>query len=162
MALAAALPGMIADFTALLVGPPLGPIAGAAKMANIYSKYTKAGQFGLSLPVFTGLEEQVLAATLAAVFVLPVPNPVAWGTAWSLGLTTYWLAPPIAVAGPQVGAVTTFTGGPGVLAALTAQVLIPFSPPPVAATLIATALHVASLTVIATVAPPPSTAVPLL
>jgi hypothetical protein len=161
MPLALGLPGMQSGFTALLAGPPLGPLPAAAKMADIYATYAATGLFGASLPVFTGAEKAVLAATLAAIFALPVPNPAAWGTAWSAGVTTFWLAPPIAVAGPQVGVVTAVPGAASLIATLTAQVLIPFNPAPVAAALIAAALHAATQTVAATVAPPPATVVPI-
>ena len=129
-------------------------------MAALYAAYAQTGMFGASLPVFTGAEKAALAAKLAAVFSLPAPNPAAFGTAWSTGLTAFWLTPPIVVTGVQSGAVTALAGGAtvsGVLAAIG-----PSNLAPVAASKVASALHTATLTCIATVAPPPGTLVTIL
>jgi hypothetical protein len=153
---------MVSDFTALFQGGPLGAVQGAKKMANIYATYAKAGMFGLSVPQFTGAEEAILAATLAAVFALPVPNPAAFGLAWSAGLTTFWLAPPILVTGVQAGAVAAIPGAAAVTAPLLALVAIPANPAPVAASMLAVALHAATMTCIAAVVPPPGTTLPII
>ena len=153
---------MISGFTSMFQDGPLGAVGGAKQMASIYSSYAMQGMFGASAPVFTGLEQQVLAATLAAVFSLPAPNPAAFGMAWSSGLTTFWLAPPIVVVGAQAGVVTAIPGAAAVTAQLLALVATPGNPAPVAATLLATALHAATMTAVATVAPPPGTLLPIL
>jgi len=154
---------MVAGFTGLFSGPALGAFPAAQKMADIYASYAALGLFGVNKPIFTGAEKTMLANTLAAVFSLPAPNPAAWGTAWSSGLTAFWLAPPIIVTGPaQAGLVTAIPGALSLIGVLAAQTAAPSNPPPVVAAYLANALHVATLTTLATVAPPPSTIVPLL
>lgn len=152
---------MQSAFTELLTGPHLGAVPAAQKMASIYATYAATGTFGPNLPVFTGLEQSVMAATLAAVFALPVPNPAAWGTAWSAAVTTFWLSPPIVVVGPTPGTVTACPGAGAIVGALLAQVLIPFSPAPVAAAYLAGVLHTATSTTIATLNIPPPTPTPI-
>ena len=153
---------MINGFTSMFQNGALGIQPGAAKMASIYASYAATGMFGASAPVFTGLEQELLATTLAAVFGLQVPNPTAFGTAWQTGLLAFWLTPPIVVTGVQSGLVTSIVGTTALPAALAALFAVPSNPAPVAASLLATALHVCTLTTIATVAPPPSTLVSIL
>jgi hypothetical protein len=152
---------MVSGFTSLFQGPALGAGPGAAKMAQIYFQYASQGIFLANKPAFTGSEQGVLASTLAAVFALPAPNPAAFGTAWAAGVMAFWLSPPIVVAGPvQAGLVTTAVTA-SIPAALAALVASPSNPAPAAAAQLAAALHAATMTVIATVAPPPSTMIPI-
>ena len=153
---------MISGFTSMFSGGPLGPVGGGKKMASIYATYASAGMFGASAPVFTGLEQQALAATLTAVFSLTTPNPAAFGQAWSAGLTAFWMTPPIVVTGAQAGVVTAIPGAAAVSAALAALVASPSNPAPAAASILAAALDAATRTAVATVAPPPGTVVPIL
>lgn len=140
----------------------MGAAPGAKKMAEIYARYASQGAFGASLPQFTGAEKAVLASTLAVVFASAAPNPAAFGTAWSTGLTTFWLAPPIIVAGAQAGVVTAIPGAAAVVAALSALVAVPSNTAAAAAAQLSSALHAATMTCIATVAPPPGTVLPIL
>ncbi len=151
---------MVSGFTALFQGGALGAVAGANQMASIYASYAMTGMFGTSLPVFTGAEKGVLASTLAAVFALPAPNPGAFASAWISGLTTFWLSPPIVVTGAQTGVVTAIVPA-SLTAALGALVATPMNTAAVAAARLAAALHTATLTCMATVAPPPATVVPI-
>jgi hypothetical protein len=153
---------MVAGFTSIFQGPALGPVAAAQQMAKLYAAYAQLGVFGASLPVLTGLEQVLLAQTLATTFASPGPNPAAFGQAWATGLLTFWLLPPVVVAGAQAGAVTAIPGTLALPASLGALVASPFNTAPSAASTLALALHTATLTCLATVAPPPGTVVSIL
>jgi hypothetical protein len=152
---------LIQGLTVLFSGPAQSPQAAATQMANLYAAYAALGVFGASTPVFTGSEKQLLASTLAQTFSTPGPNPAAFGTVWSKGLTAFWLTPPIVVAGVQSGVVTAIPGAATLPASLGALVAIPSNSPATAASKLANALHTATQTVVATVAPPPGTVVPI-
>lgn len=147
---------LVAGFTEVFQGPPLGPVAAAVQMANTYALYAQTGVFGPTLPIFTGLERASLAATLGQAMALPGPAPPAFGAAWALGLNSFWLAPPIVVAGGGTGAVVSIFGTSSLAGTLDALVAIPFNPAPQAAALLATALDIATRTCIAAVVIPPS------
>jgi hypothetical protein len=147
---------LIAGFTELFQGPPIGPMAAAFQMANTYALYAQTGIFGPTLPVFTGLERVSLATMLGQAMSVPGPAPPAFGASWALGLTNFWLAPPIIVAGGGTGAVVSILGTTSLAGALDALVAIPFNPAPQAAAFLATALDIATRTCIAAVVIPPS------
>jgi hypothetical protein len=149
-------------FQTLFESNSISSQAAADALAKTYATYAQAGTFGASVPVFTGLEQKALSATLLASFSSPqTQNPALWGTAWAAGLANFWLAPPIVVSGAQAGLVTVALGIP-LLAAALPPTIVPQQSAASAAATLAAILHTATLTVIATVAPPPGTQLTIL
>jgi hypothetical protein len=149
-------------FRALFEANNLSPQSAANSLANTYRTYAQTGMFGAGIPVFTGIEEKVLASFLLASFSNPQPpNPAAWGLAWANGIASFWMTPPVLISGGQIGAVTAITGVLALPAALQAM-LVPQQSAATAASTLAALLHATTLTVAATVSPPPGTLVTIL
>ena len=155
---------MIRGFTQLFTsGHPQTPVDAAKKMASIYDQYAQLAMAGPSLPAFTGLEKGRLESLLLAALAVPlVGAPPLIAAAWANGMLAYWNTPPVPFVGPAVaGAVTLAVGCLSAIAPLTVVFSNPFNTPESAAVQIASALDIATRTVIVTIAPPPGTIVPL-
>lgn len=130
----------------------------ARGIANAYAGYAGGGTFGASTLVSTEPLRSALESQLTTGFASQSGATVA--LAFSTALSTGWVGLP--VVGAQTGATVGCPGAAGVTATLTALFI---SQPPthqLAAEGIAGALHTATLTVTAAVAPPPGTVLPIL
>lgn len=142
--------------------PPTAALC-AAGMASAYSSYAAAGMFGAGVPLITGSNTSAMTALLLAAIASPLTgNPAAFGAAWSAGLTAFWMTPPIVVTGAQSGVVTGIPGAAAVAVPLGAAAANLTNTAPVFAAILAAALHAATLTTLATVAPPPGTIITIL
>ena len=149
------------DIQAVLDSFPATPAIAADGFAAAYTTYANTGLFGASTPVIPGSATTTMAATLATSLAVPGAAPV-HAAAWSAAVLAFWSAPPIAVVGPQVGAVTSAPGPPSITAAMTAILVNLTNTSATAAAGIAAALHAGtSGGIIATVAPPPGAMVPI-
>lgn len=134
----------------------------AKQLAIAYTTYAQAGQFGASVPTLLPISTTVLEqALLSATLVPAAGSPVLLATAWATGLAGFWI-PGTPVVGPQVGVVNGCAGAALVIPPLTAAFLNVFSTAQLTASLMASAIHTATITTTATVSPPPSTVLPLL
>jgi hypothetical protein len=144
-------------FVAIFAAPQPTPAVAAQKMAQAYFSYASAGTFGPNLPVLAGRDSALQSTLLGAIAAPAAGSPATFGAAWNTGLLAFWAAVP--VTGAQVG-VTAPPTAP-CTPAVTAAVSNPVLPAAAVAAALATALHTCTLTVLATVAPPPSTVIPI-
>jgi hypothetical protein len=155
---------MVEGFTQLFTsGLPQTSQDSAQKMASIYHQYAQTATAGPALPLFTGLETDALQALLTAALAVPqVGAPSVIAAAWGSGLVSYWNTPPVLFAGVSVaGSVTVAAGCLSAIPVLTTLYLNAFNTPETAAAQMASALDIATRTVLVTLAPPPGTVVPL-
>lgn len=138
-------------------GMPTSAIDAGQKLAAAYFEYASGGMFGASVPTLAG-RDTALAATLGTSLVLP-GLPATHAAAWGAGLAAFWAAVP--VAGAQAGATVPPAGGAALVAALTVLFANPANTADTAAAGLATALDVCTKTVVANVAPPPGTVLPI-
>ena len=137
----------------------------SAKMAQAYYNYALAAMAPAGSVVISPSAETLLQQTLYAAMAVPLVGlPITMATAWGLGVAAFWLLPPVVVAvPPAAGAVTqSATAAALITPALTALFLNPLNTPQITASGMSTILHAGTITVMATVAPPPGTLVPLL
>lgn len=130
----------------------------ALAMANAYRDYAAAGTFGASAPVILDAMRDAMADTLAAGLTVP-GLPVTVAGAWAAAVTAFWL--PAAVVGPAVGVTAGCPGATALVGALTPVFLNVANTPATCGAGCAAALHAATMTVTATVSPPPATVVPI-
>lgn len=151
--------GLTTIFQAFL---PNGALV-AKQMALTYTAYAQAGLFGASAPVLTPAHTSALEAALLAVLTLPpqAGTPANLANAWAAGITAFWI-PGTPVAGAQVGTVIACPGGALAVPGITAACANIASTAPLTAALMAAAIHAATITTTALVAPPPATILPLL
>jgi len=150
-------------FASIFSEQPAQSVLVAQKLASAYTTYASAGLFGASAPVLLPSNTLALQVLLAQAIAVPqVGNPALFGAAWAQGLLAFWATPPPPVVGAQVGIVTVIVGAAVVAVPITSACANLAATPRVTATLIATAVHAATLTVTATVAPPPGTILTLL
>jgi hypothetical protein len=83
--------------------------------ASAYRSYAQGATAGVALPVFTGLEESVLAATLAGAFAAGIAAPGGTLAALEVAFIAFWVAPPI-----LFGTGVTTLAPPGLAALITA------------------------------------------
>lgn len=144
----------------LLAGLPETAADAADGMAAAYFDYASAGMFGPSTPVLTSAHKDALAATLLSAIAVPAAGlPATIAGAWSAGVAAFWLAVP--VAGPMAGATVGCPGAASLVASLTVVFANLANTAESCALSLATALHAATLTVTANVAPPPGTVLPI-
>lgn len=129
--------------------------AAAAKLAAAYARYAAGATAGAFPWVPTGQEEARLRRALAAALG-PSGAPPIVGAAWVLGLTQFWLLPPVPFA---PGLVTAMPGAVALAPAITTALLNPRNTSGAAAASLASALDAATRTVLVTI--PPSGPVPL-
>ena len=122
----------------------------ASSWADAYSTYAQAATAGVAIPVFTGLEEGLLASNLAAAFAAGVASEGSTTlAAMEVAFQAYWLVPPVVF-----GAGVVTVAPPGLAALLTAAIpaLLVATTSAMAAGIFATAIDAWTHTVIVTFA----------
>lgn len=141
---------------ALFDSKPATTADAADGMAEAYADYAADGMFGSCVPAFT-TQEAALAGTILSQGL--VGTIAGFAGAWASGLAAFWAAVPVA-GGGQTGATA-----PPVYPTLATELSAVLSSYPattaLAASQIAAVLHAATMTVTATVAPPPGTVLPI-
>lgn len=127
----------------------------AARLAAAYARYAAGAVAGVLPWVPTGQEEGRLRRALAAAL-RPAGAPGVVGAAWALGVTQFWLAPPVPFG---AGVVTVVPGAAALAQAVTVALLNPRNSSAASAASLALALDTATRTVLVTI--PPSGPVPL-
>lgn len=144
----------------LFASHPPTPQEAAAGMADAYRDYAEAATFGASAVVIADeLRDGVYELLLAAIEDPLVGLPATFAAAWVSALTLFWLAVP--VVGAQVGVTTGCPGAGSIPGTLVAVLANPSNTVETGANGLATALHTATMTVQASVSPPPGTVVPI-
>lgn len=131
----------------------------ARQIADAYRNYCGDGLFGASVPVLTDIMRDAMATTLAIGLTVPGLPPTIAG-AFAASVSTFWIAVP--VVGAQSGVTNGCPGAGAIAGALTAAFANLANTPQTIALAIAAAMHSATLTVTANVAPPPGTVAPFL
>lgn len=140
---------------AIFANYPASPEACALAMADAYIDYASSGAFGASVPVLTGDHRDALADVLLVAIELPALGlPATIAAAWAAGLAALWAAVP--VVGLQIGATAGCPGAGSIIGSLTAVYANLANTAQTCGDGTAAALHSATLTVTANVAPPPS------
>lgn len=149
-------------FTAILQAfLPSGALV-AKQMALAYMAYAQGGQFGASVPTLLPTHTLALEGPLVGALLLPQGgNPANLAAAWAAGVLAFWL-PGTPVLGAQVGTVIGCPGSAALSGTLLPAFSNVFSTAPLTASLMAAAIHAATITTTATVAPPPATVLSLL
>ena len=129
----------------------------ATAFAQAYADYAIAGTFGANTIVSVASLQSTLESALASALASYSSTPSAYASAWATGLAA-WTG--IAVTGSQTGVVNGCPGTSALGSALSAVFTYP-EDIDTCADGMASALHTATLTVTATVAPPPSTVLPI-
>lgn len=148
-------PVLVGRLTQVLSQPGDNAAAKAQEWGAAYQTYAAPAQAGALLPVFTGSEQPLFVAQILPVFSNPQSTSVQFANALASAVESFWFLPPVPFAGAGVGAVTGFLGK-GILIAQLVQVLgNQYQQAAQPAQQIASALDVATRTVIVTFAPPP-------
>lgn len=132
----------------------------ADALADAYADYAAAGMFGASTVTIVPAKTAALAATIFGAIASPAAGSAAnFASAWSSGLIAFW--PGVLVVGAQSGTVTACPGAVSLVATLSAIFADTGNTVRDAAEGLANELHTATLTAVATVAPPPGTVLPI-
>ncbi len=134
---------------------PATPADAADAFASAYNTYAGAGRFGTNVPALTG-RKAALAATLATSLALP-GLPGTFAAAWASGVNAFWTAVAVASPLPQAGTTAGCPGASTLTGSLSTLFANLTNTSATCAAGMATALDTATKSVIATVAPPPST-----
>lgn len=129
------------------------------QIADAYRNYCGDGLFGSGAPVLTDIMRDAMATTLAKGLTVPGLPPTIAG-AFAASVATFWIAVP--VIGPQSGVTNGCPGAGAIAGALTGAFANLANTPQTIALAVAAAMHTATLTVTANVAPPPGTVAPFL
>lgn len=129
--------------------------AKAQEWAAAYQTYGATAQAGALLPVFTGTEQTLFVAQILPVFNNPRSTTVQFANALASAVESFWFLPPVPFAGVGAGAVTGFPGKGILVSQLITVLSNQYKQAAQPAQQIATALDVATRTVIVTFAPPP-------
>jgi len=130
-------------------------------MATAYDDYASGGMFGASTTQIPSTARAVMAATILTAIAAPdAGSPASISGAWSSGVAAYWTAVP--VAGAQVGATAGCPGAASLAGTLSAVFANTANTAATCAQGMAAALHTATATTTATVAPPTGTVLPIL
>jgi len=153
---------MISAFLPLFQNGTPASADAAKRMATAYTAYCQTAVFGGTLPIFTGLEEQLLETTLLVALTAPIGLPGLFSNAWQIGIKAFWLTPPILTASLAAsGQVGAMPGADSVAGQLTALFANPLNTAELAATELALTLDSATRTLTAVVTPPGGTPVPV-
>lgn len=143
------LPIMLQEpLTRLFTEGATDPLKTATAMSDAYQQYTSLALFGAFPPVFTGLEKTLMKATILASLAPGGMNPASLANAWSTGITSWWLLPPIVVG---AGVVSACPGALALVPAMTAVCSVPGQPAATAAAAMAQCIDIATRTTIATI-----------
>jgi hypothetical protein len=134
--------------------------AAADAMASAYDDYASGAMFGASTPQILPTAKDAMAATILAAIATPeTGSPASISGAWASGVAAYWLGVP--VVGAQSGATAGCPGAASLTASLSAVFANTANTAAICAQGMAAALHAATMTVTATVAPPAGTVLPI-
>lgn len=125
------------DLEKVVTDHPKNPAIAAQKLAKAYEAYASQAT-GAGLPVsLTGSEVTRLQAAILPAIASPLLGlPPIFGAAWQVGITAFWIAPPV-LFGPGL---VTVPPAPTIVLGVTASVLAP-KPAKLWALAMATALH---------------------
>lgn len=156
--MALSLPSLQSALQSALATAQPSAAAAANALATAYDDYAAAGLFGSSVPTLAGKKAAMVSALTAG---LATPGtPANFAGAWASAVAAYWTAVP--VAGAQSGVTNGCPGAASLTATLTTLFSNTANTVSTAASSLGSALHAATLTTTATVAPPPGTVLPLL
>lgn len=155
-----ALEDALADIFASM---PDTPADCAEALANAYLDYAQQATFGPNIPASLAAKIPTLKSTLEGAIDTPLVGlPATLAAAWATGLAAFWTG--VAVASVPPATVGTTGGCPG-SSSLTGSLSTVFAnlanTAATCAAGVAVALHTATMTVQATVTPPPGTVVPI-
>lgn len=143
---------------AVFASQPATASDAATALADAYHAYAGGALFGASTPTLTTSMRDAYASTLLGAISDPLVGlPATLAAAWGAATVAYWTAVPVTGAQAGVTVPPTVPAAAGISATL-ANVANTES---VAAAGIALALHTSTLSVTATVAPPPGTVLPI-
>ena len=149
-------PVLAGRLTQIFGQPSDNAAAKAQEWASAYQTYAASAMAGVLLPVFTGTEMPSFLAQILPVFNNPKSTSVQFANALASAVESFWFLPPVPFTlVPAVGAVTAFPGKAGLVGQLTGILSNQYQQAVQPAQDIATALDVATRTVIVSFAPPP-------
>lgn len=151
---------LAASLKAIFVSSQPSAADAANALASAYVSYASQGMVGASKLEVPSAKKTAMAAALLAVLSLPLGNPATVAGAWSAAVAAFWAGIP--VIGVQSGSVTACPGAASLIASLTVVFSNPLNTADIAAQGMAAALHAATLTATATVAPPAGTVLTVL
>lgn len=152
--------GLASSFRALFDSMPASASDAADGLAQAYYEYASAAMFGASTVAIPSVNRDAMAAALLSAIAVPVSgSPATFAAAWASAVTAFWIGVP--VAGAQAGATVGCPGAASLAAPLTAVFPNLGNTTDTGSQGMASALHVATLTVTAAVAPPPGTVLPV-
>jgi hypothetical protein len=152
-------PALAASLTQVLGTPGQSAPQKAQEWAGAYNLYAMPAQAATLLPVFVGVEQAAFMARLLPVFTNYNSTIYQFANALAGAVETFWLLPPVPFAGPgQTGAVSLFPGKPVLVASLVSILSSQYPRHEPVAQSIASALDVATRTVVVAFGPPPGTA----
>jgi len=152
-------PILAANLTRVLGTPGQSAPQKAQEWAMAYNLYALPAQAAALFPVFVGVEQAAFMARIMPVFTNYNSTVQQFANALAGAVETYWLLPPVPFAGPgQAGAVSLFPGKPALVASLVSIMSSKYPRHEPVAQAIASALDVATRTVVVAFAPPPGTA----
>lgn len=132
----------------------------AAALAAVYYDYASTATFGPSAPEIPTANRDALASALEAAISVPAAgSPATFAGAWAAAVTLFWIGVP--VVGVPSGATVGCPGAASLAATLTTLFANLANTATSCAAGLATALHGATSTVTAAVAPPPGTVLPI-
>lgn len=144
-------PGTLAAELTPVFGGTDSFVSAGAEWARAYKKYAETAQAGLALPIFTGVEEAVLAASLAAAFAAGIAAPAATPDFMEAAFIAFWMAPPVVFG---AGVVTVAPPGLAVLIRATFPVNLLAATASAASAVLAGAIDVWTRTVTVTLPGP--------
>lgn len=130
--------------------------------AQAYRNYAMTAMAGILLPIMTGLEQEMMSSMLLQVMSNPNTTTPIFARAVANAVEAFWLLPPVIFsAGILAGSAALFPGKELLILSLMSIMSTPQSRYEGVAQQIATALDVATRTVIVNFAPPPGSTVTL-
>lgn len=127
----------------------------AQEISNAYHLYASTAQAGPLLPVFTGTESQKFLSKILPIFTNTHGNSSQFSNALAGAVEAFWLIPPVIFSGAGAGVVTSFTGKGLLISTLNSIFSSTYDKHEMVAVQIATAIDIATKTILVTYAPPP-------
>lgn len=132
----------------------------ADALAQDYYDYASAAIFGSSTPTLAPALQAAFASTLLGAIAAPASgSPATFAAAWATAVAAFWVGVP--VTGAQSGATVACPGASSLTVSLTIVFANLANTAATCAQALAAALHTATMTVTAAVAPPPGTVLPI-
>jgi hypothetical protein len=121
----------------------------AKRIADEYNKYCSMAMAPPGKPIFKGIEKNVIRSALAACWGQAGSSPAMVATILAQSVQAYWLAPPVMfTGGPAMGVAISMAGFAALVPAITAALSNLANSEDSAALALATALDVATRTVL--------------